>query len=181
MAALTALLPNPKNSYVVHQDEAPALLFARAQPGREPPPYGKRKRFVPRGVADFGDGGAFPEIHVVQHPLNMGRPKDPTKSSTAIVAVDVDEGGEVQYDAIIKQGRKDKKIFTKHDDLKEKTGDEAALSLPSTEEAAAAADATRAALARIIGAKVEAAKPVKLAGAQGGKKRGRAHIRSLHS
>ncbi|CAM9901410.1 unnamed protein product [Heterosigma akashiwo] len=135
----------------------------------------------------LGMGGAFPEIHVVQHPLNMGRPKkfteheplptpstnmnvffnqDPTKSSTAIVAVDVDEGGEVQYDAIIKQGRKDKKIFTKHDDLKEKTGDEAALSLPSTEEAAAAADATRAALARIIGAKV----PGPLAGAQGGKK-----------
>lgn len=35
------------------------------------PPYGQRKGWVPRTEADFGDGGAFPEILVVQYPLGM--------------------------------------------------------------------------------------------------------------
>lgn len=35
----------------------------------EPPPYGHRKGFIPRAERDFGDGGAFPEIPVVQFPL----------------------------------------------------------------------------------------------------------------
>lgn len=30
--------------------------------------------FVPRCIADFEDGGAFPEIHVAQYPRNMGNP-----------------------------------------------------------------------------------------------------------
>lgn len=33
------------------------------------PPYGQRKGWIPRAEADFGDGGAFPEITVVQYPL----------------------------------------------------------------------------------------------------------------
>ena len=40
---------------------------------REPPPYGKRRGWVPRAEADFGDGGAFPEIVQAQFPLGMGR------------------------------------------------------------------------------------------------------------
>lgn len=35
------------------------------------PPYGQRKCWIPRVEADFGDGGAFPEITVVQYPLGM--------------------------------------------------------------------------------------------------------------
>lgn len=75
---------------------------------------------MPRGQADFGDGGAFPEIHAAQFPLEMGRPaqkKAPSvgvggggggvgsitglgvnAGSTAIVAVDVDETGKVKND-----------------------------------------------------------------------------------
>ena len=30
--------------------------------------------FVPRGLGDFDDGGAFPEIHVAQYPRHMGNP-----------------------------------------------------------------------------------------------------------
>ena len=33
-----------------------------------------RKDYIPIGPDAFGDGGAFPEIHVVQYPLNMGKP-----------------------------------------------------------------------------------------------------------
>lgn len=32
-----------------------------------------RQGFIPRVREDFGDGGAFPEIHVAQYPLDMGR------------------------------------------------------------------------------------------------------------
>jgi SNW domain-containing protein 1 len=42
---------------------------------KEPPPYGRRKGWIPRSLDDYGDGGAFPEIHVAQFPLNMGKKK----------------------------------------------------------------------------------------------------------
>lgn len=85
--------------------------------GQKVPPYGHRQNFVPRAQGDFADGGAFPEIHVAQFPLEMGRPTPAKASSgggggggggiggisglgnnagsTAIVAVDVDENGKV--------------------------------------------------------------------------------------
>lgn len=39
------------------------------------PNYRNRANFVPRIDEDFGDGGAFPEIHMAQYPLGMGRKK----------------------------------------------------------------------------------------------------------
>ncbi len=70
---------------------------------REPPPYGHRRGWVPRALEvscgdpcgvvrcsrldslsspqDYGDGGAFPEIHVAQYPMNMGRKKGAVSSS----------------------------------------------------------------------------------------------------
>lgn len=56
------------------------------------PPYGRRKGFIPRIKEDFGDGGAFPEIHIAQYPLDMGRLD---KKSTALVAVNVTAGRKV--------------------------------------------------------------------------------------
>jgi len=38
-----------------------------------PPCYGKRKNFVPRKQEDFMDGGAYPECHYAQFPLDLGR------------------------------------------------------------------------------------------------------------
>lgn len=55
---------------------------------------------------DFGDGGAFPEIHVAQFPLEMGRQK---KTSNAL-AVQVDAEGKIKYDAIAKQGQNKEKV-----------------------------------------------------------------------
>jgi hypothetical protein len=40
---------------------------------KQPPPYGQRSGWKPRTQEDFGSGGAFPEIHVAQYPLDMGR------------------------------------------------------------------------------------------------------------
>lgn len=55
---------------------------------------------------DFGDGGAFPEIHVAQFPLEMGRQK---KTSNAL-AVQVDAEGKIKYDAIARQGQNKDKV-----------------------------------------------------------------------
>jgi SNW domain-containing protein 1 len=124
------------------------------------PPYLKRKGYIPRKAEDFGDGGAFPEIHVAQYPLDMGRPKKSGATSTAIVAVDVDADGEVKYDAIVKQGsNRDRTVYTSLKDMKAKEGDSEKLRLPSAEEEEEAAAKTRAALEGIIGAKVAASKP----------------------
>jgi len=68
-----------------------SLLWLRAPCSavKQPPPYGQRQGFVPRAPEDFGDGGAFPEIHVAQYPLDMGRKKkvrwcaDNTNSSSS--------------------------------------------------------------------------------------------------
>lgn len=71
------------------------------------PPYGGRKGWVPRVPGDFGDGGAFPEIHVAQYPLDMGRPEAKGKSNA--LAVHLDAHGKVKYDLLAKQGHgKDK-------------------------------------------------------------------------
>lgn len=115
-------LPAPRHNYQVHVDEAaPSALLASA-PKQKVPPYGRRQNFVPRAQADYGDGGAFPEIHVAQFPLDMGRPAvkkaaagvegkgggggegvggisglGNNSGSSAIVAVDVDESGKVGF------------------------------------------------------------------------------------
>lgn len=39
------------------------------------PAYGKRKAWKPRKQEDFGDGGSYPECHIAQYPLEMGRKK----------------------------------------------------------------------------------------------------------
>ncbi|KAE8287068.1 SNW domain-containing protein 1 Nuclear protein SkiP Ski-interacting protein [Larimichthys crocea] len=118
--SLTSFLPAPTQ---LSQDQLEAEERLRAQKSystalvssrREPPPYGHRKGWVPRSLEDFGDGGAFPEIHVAQFPLEMGRKK---KTSNAL-AVQVDAEGKIKYDAIARQGQnKDKVVFSKYTDL----------------------------------------------------------------
>jgi len=67
---------------------------------------------------DFGDGGAFPEIHVAQYPLNMGKKgaSSGIGGGGQIVALTTDqETGDVRYDAIVKQGqRKDLTVYSRN-------------------------------------------------------------------
>ena len=57
--------------------------------------------------------GAFPEIQVAQFPLEMGK-KD-QNSSNKTLATTVGADGNINFDAIVKQGRnKDKHIATSH-------------------------------------------------------------------
>ncbi|XP_007432555.3 SNW domain-containing protein 1-like [Python bivittatus] len=111
--ALTSFLPAPTQ---LSQDQLELEERARSQrvrqtalvsSRREPPPYGYRKGWIPRMLEDFGEGGAFPEIHVAQYPLDMGRKK---KMSNAL-AVQVDAEGKIKYDAIARQGQSKDKVI----------------------------------------------------------------------
>lgn len=65
MASLLHTLPAPSRAILRRPQEdadsvvSPAMVKAT-------PPYLKRANFIPRKPEDFGDGGAFPEIHVSQ-------------------------------------------------------------------------------------------------------------------
>ena len=68
------------------------------------PPYGQRENYIPRCREDYGDGGAFPEIHITQYPLDMGRSE--LAGETKVVSVAVDEEGHADYDRnLLNQGR----------------------------------------------------------------------------
>ncbi|KAK0134063.1 SNW domain-containing protein 1 [Merluccius polli] len=170
--SLASFLPSPTQ---LSQDQLEAEERLRAQKSystalvssrNEPPPYEHRKGWVPRALEDFGDGGAFPEIHVAQFPLEMGRKK---KTSNAL-AVQVDAEGKIKYDAIARQGQgKDKVVFSKYTDLlpKEVLNDEAPeLQRPDEEAVKELTEKTRAALDKQVSQKIAAAMPVRAADKQ---------------
>lgn len=72
------------------------------------PRYGSRKNWKPKAAADYAGGGAYPECHVAQYPMDMGR-KKPAGAGTTL-ALQVDANGVVKYDALAQQGRGDAKV-----------------------------------------------------------------------
>eukprot|EP00897_Mesotaenium_endlicherianum_P000764 jgi/Mesen1/10689/ME000009S10478 len=179
MAALSAVkllgqLPAPKHqapAYDAGSDpwfRGTAIQEVKPAAGsrfREPPPYGKRGGFVPRKVEDFGDGGAFPEIHVAQYPLDMGRKEE--KATSRVLPVNVDAEGRVAFDAIVKQGENASKIVhTQHRELVPKIQDiaEGELARPADEEIDETTQRTREALEKIVSTKLSAAQPKSLPG-----------------
>lgn len=81
-------------------------------------------------------------------------------SSTALVNVEVDEHGEISYDAIVKQGTNaDQKVYTKHSDLKGGEADPKAIQLPTAEEEAESTLNTSTALQNLLDQKTALAKP----------------------
>ncbi len=130
------------------------------------PPYGNRTGWIPRNVADFGDGGAFPEIQMAQYPLDMGR-KDAAGQKSKALAIQLDAEGKIKYDAIARQGHsKDKIIYSKFTDMlpvEVTNEDDPTLHRPSEEEIMDVTEKTRLALERITNTKVAAALPVQAA------------------
>lgn len=111
MALLNAL-PAPRLAPTPQPIQLTTTAVATVGRTATAPPYGKRKGFIPRKPSDFGDGGAYPECHVAQYPLDMGRApaSGGTSASSAIVPVSVDAEGKVDYGAIMKQGLNATKI-----------------------------------------------------------------------
>ncbi|KPJ01168.1 Puff-specific protein Bx42 [Papilio xuthus] len=129
------------------------------------PPYGQRKGWVPRAEEDYGDGGAFPEIHVAQYPLGMGaRGKESTSNA---LAVQLDEAGRVKYSAIARQGHSaDKIIYSKLTDLLPSevlAEDDPSLQKPTEDDIQDITEKTKLALEKLTNAKISAALPVKAA------------------
>lgn len=77
--SLSSILPAPTNQIWDREDEKIAMMGLTnitiggplASAKFSAPPYGQRRGWIPRSEADFGDGGAFPEIHVAQYPLGL--------------------------------------------------------------------------------------------------------------
>jgi len=75
MTTLQGLLPEPRHNYeILPEFISPSQQALQNAQKVYIPPYLSRNNYVPRKLSDFGDGGAFPEIHVAQYPLDMGNP-----------------------------------------------------------------------------------------------------------
>jgi SNW domain-containing protein 1 len=63
------------------------------------PRYPHRLDFVPTTQAHFLDGGAYPEIQMVQYPLAMGRDRAGT-TLTETLPLTVDKDGKIKYEMV---------------------------------------------------------------------------------
>ena len=167
--SLSSLLPAPSQSRWDRDEERMKAVEVRESQAvlatRTAPPYMKRMGWIPRTIEDFGDGGAFPEIHVAQYPLNMGR-DDGNKSNA--LAVQLDASGKVKYDVLARQGaRKDKFVYSKFTDLlpAEVRGDDEDPDMirPDEDEIKDSTEKTRQALEKLTNSKITAAMPVRAA------------------
>ncbi|XP_077284163.1 puff-specific protein Bx42 isoform X2 [Arctopsyche grandis] len=171
--ALSSILPAPSQAVWDREDERRSLAAQRATTTllvtqSSVPPYGQRKGWVPRAEPDFGDGGAFPEILVAQHPLGMGQHTRDTpalSSKGGVLSVRLDETGKIKYDAIVRQGHsKDKIIYSKLSDLlpaEVLAEDDPTLEKPDDEEIQETTEKTRQALEKLTSSKISAAMPVR--------------------
>ena len=146
------ILPAPVHA---EQDEAPAMAPPPPQPVKRAPAQGQRKGWIPRSQADFGGGGAFPEIHVAQYPLDMGRKG---KKAGQTLALTTDASGKVRHDALAAVGQRDGKVVhSSTDAIKSKKLSEEELEKPSEESAAENTERTRPALEAMVSGKAASA------------------------
>lgn len=123
-------------------------------------------------MQDFGDGGAFPEIHVAQYPLGMGKSSTEAEKKTSnALAVQLDAEGKIKYDVLARQGHsKDKVVYSKYTDLlpKEITSeDDPELQKPDEDNIKEITEKTRLALEKLTQSKIAAAMPVRCADKKG--------------
>ncbi|KAI7902364.1 SKIP/SNW domain-containing protein [Cokeromyces recurvatus] len=172
MASLTSLLPKPRQTLSSTTDAQPQLekkinqIITKTSQNRIPP-YGQRKNFRPRGPEDFGNGGAYPEIHIPQFPLGMGRKETSlAERKGGALTLEVDNDGNIKYDAIAKQGHSDDRIIhTSFKDMiplnerKDMDVDKLVMDRPSQEEVQSVAEKTRLALEKIVNSKIKSSQP----------------------
>lgn len=179
---MSALFPAPVHAYTTYSDDkststAPtsssssSAVVARATRAVPAYPLRVKSKFIPRSAEDFGDGGAYPEIHLAQFPLNMGKKGGAggggsstlgSNSSNNTLALQVrGEDGHVGYDAVVTQHHRNKtKVYTKFSDIVEKDTSVNALELPSRDEEIETANRTKDALQVLVQGKIAASLPV---------------------
>mmetsp|Transcript_14427 Transcript_14427/g.56734 ORF Transcript_14427/g.56734 Transcript_14427/m.56734 type:complete len:688 (-) Transcript_14427:53-2116(-) len=166
MASLTSLLPPPKRTHRpaisplemlnrARGVSSSTTTVAKAGPSSGgPPPYGRRQGFVPKCDEDYGDGGAFPEVHQLQYPYGMGEP-GATKQN--VLARALDSSGRVKFEGVVKKGEK-KHVWSTGKDLVP-VYDAEVIPRPSDEEVEETTEKTRKALMGLVEGKVQANKP----------------------
>ena len=143
-------------------------LVARGAPALAPAPaYGAREGsgFVPRKCEDYGDGGAYPEIHLPQYPRDMGKPGGNKKKKNQTLALNVNATGEVDYGALHRQGdNRGKVVYADHKALVPSLPQgQGTLEKPSEEDIAETAKRTAAALQGKVDTVLSAAQPKSVA------------------
>ena len=163
-------LPAPVNHYIEVKKQE--VTKQRVKKVYNIPPYGQRENYVPRRIEDFGDGGAFPEIHILQYPLDMGRSE--RAGDTRVVTVATDENGGPDFQKnLLNQGTNKQLIL--HTKISSLIGSSAKgvfyvwirfleneLARPSDEEIAALTQKTREAMEKKVNRKIAYALPGKL-------------------
>lgn len=169
MSSLTGSLPEPRvKSRATAATTSSTIGKSQLENSKiqcTAPKYGQRYKWRPRTQADFGDGGAFPEVHLAQYPQGIGKKK---MDAGKTLALKVDKDGKVAYDAIVKQdsasttgrGGASKVFHTTIAQMKRKDVLENDVSLvkPDQDELQATAEATQQALSKIVNVKTAALK-----------------------
>ncbi|KAL9646950.1 hypothetical protein ABK040_013808 [Willaertia magna] len=137
--SLFSVLPPPRfnNVHNTSDVENKSNNKRKNKPTKTIPPYTQRENsdWIPKNLEDFNDGGAYPEIHLSQYPLNMGRNTETTNNPN-ILSLQLDKYGNTSFDQIVKHGkRKGAIIYSKFSDMIEADiEDENELQKPSEEE-----------------------------------------------
>lgn len=173
VAALSKSLPKPK--YTGEEEEltnstrvlSSEQFEAQVAKKNGPPAYGSRQSWRPRAAEDFGDGGAFPEVHVAQYPLDMGRKGGPSTSNALVRRVDGE--GKTKYDEIARRGHGDSRIVqASFKDLiplrQQANAGELDLARPSQEVVQATKEKTEQALMALVAGQTAAQKPKNVQG-----------------
>lgn len=174
VAALQKSLPKPK--YTGEEEEltrSTRILSSNdydkqiATRQKGPKPYGQRQGWRPRAPEDFGEGGAFPEVHVAQYPLDMGC-KGTARTSNAL-AMRVDAEGRTKYDEIARRGHSESRIvqasFKDLIPLRQRAdAGELDLARPTQEEVEKTKERTAQALALLVQGQTAAQNPKNVKG-----------------
>lgn len=64
------------------------------------PKYPHRHSFIPTTQSHFCDGGAYPEIKIVQYPLSMGR-NIHSASNNETLPLSTDKNGKLNYEMVL--------------------------------------------------------------------------------
>ncbi|KAJ2014085.1 mRNA splicing protein [Coemansia sp. RSA 922] len=173
MSSISQFLPEPKHTIsrpetkVEEVSDVQALVATTTDSGAIPE-YGQRLGWVPKTAGDFGDGGAYPEIHVLQYPLGMGK-KRAAKGNA--LSKQVDSDGNTSYSALANFGRRENEtVHSQFKDLvplrqRKDFDEEDAIPLrPDGEAVREAAERTKLALDKITNSRANDGKKVALNG-----------------
>ncbi|KAI9506242.1 SKIP/SNW domain-containing protein [Coemansia spiralis] len=164
MSSISQFLPEPKHSASATSERQRSAEETRVATTTETqlPGYGHRQGWVPKTAQDFGDGGAYPEIHMLQYPRGLGLKRE--KKGNAL-AKQVDGDGNVSYDALARHGRRSNEVV--HSQFKDMIplrqrrdfgdSEDAIPDRPDADAVRETAERTKSALEKIVGGRISGA------------------------